>query len=78
MGIWLSLVKSLVEQHGGEVAEPKTATSGAPRRVVVVDDNADSAESMGMLLELEGHTVRYAYKGLGALEAATSAPRWRC
>ena len=46
--------------------------------MLVVDDTADSAESMGMLLELEDHAVRYAYKGHGALEAVTSAPRWRC
>ncbi|HXF80028.1 MAG TPA: response regulator [Usitatibacter sp.] len=41
-----------------------------PRRVLVVDDNADAAESLGMLLEVRGNVVRIAYDGLQALEAA--------
>jgi CheY-like chemotaxis protein len=41
-----------------------------PRRVLVVDDNADAAESLGMLLEVRGNEVRIAYDGLEALEAA--------
>jgi len=41
----------------------------APRRVLVVDDNADAAESLGMLLEVRGNDVRIAYDGLEALEA---------
>jgi CheY-like chemotaxis protein len=47
--------------------EPSIA---APRRVLVVDDNADAAESLGMLLEVSGNAVRIAYDGLEALEAA--------
>ena len=42
----------------------------APHRVLVVDDNADAAESLGMLLEVRGNEVRIAYDGLQALEAA--------
>ena len=45
-------------------------TKGAARRVLVVDDHADSAEMLGALLELEGHQVDYAYDGEGALERA--------
>jgi CheY-like chemotaxis protein len=41
-----------------------------PHRVLVVDDNADAAESLGMLLEVRGNAVRIAYDGLEALEAA--------
>ena len=41
-----------------------------PHRVLVVDDNADTAESLGMLLEVRGNAVRIAYDGLEALEAA--------
>jgi PAS domain S-box-containing protein len=37
-------------------------------RVLVVDDNQDSADSMAMLLELEGHTARAAYSAAEALE----------
>jgi CheY-like chemotaxis protein len=39
-------------------------------RVLVVDDNRDSADSCAMLLELSGHTVRVAYDGASALEIA--------
>lgn len=42
------------------------------RRVLVADDNHDSAESLGMLLELEGHEVQLAYDGQQALDAAAS------
>jgi len=38
------------------------------RRVLVVDDNRDAAESLGMLLELEQCKVSVAYDGLRALE----------
>jgi CheY-like chemotaxis protein len=40
------------------------------KRVLVVDDNADSAESLSLLLELMGHTVRTAHDGEEALEQA--------
>ncbi|HVW69679.1 MAG TPA: PAS domain S-box protein [Steroidobacteraceae bacterium] len=43
-----------------------------PKRLMVVDDNKDAAESMSMLLELWGHKVLCAYDGLSALEAATT------
>ena len=46
------------------------AAVAAPHRVLVVDDNADAAESLGMLLEVRGNQVRIAYDGLQALEAA--------
>jgi PAS domain S-box-containing protein len=38
------------------------------QRVLVVDDNRDAAESLGMLLELEGCQVSVAYDGRQALE----------
>ncbi len=41
-------------------------------RVLVVDDNIDSAQSMGMLLELEGFTVDLAYDGDQALSRAAA------
>lgn len=49
-------------------------SSGIPagRRVLVADDSRDSAESLGMLLELAGHEVRTVYDGQEALEAAVS------
>ena len=44
------------------------------RRLLVVDDNRDAAESMSMLLEMLGHEVAFAYDGPSALE---TAQRWR-
>ena len=37
-------------------------------RLLVVDDNQDAANSLAMLLRLQGHEVRVAYSGLAALE----------
>jgi signal transduction histidine kinase/ActR/RegA family two-component response regulator len=39
------------------------------RRVLVVDDNVASAQSLALVLKLEGHEVRLAYDGKAALEA---------
>jgi two-component system CheB/CheR fusion protein len=41
-----------------------------PRRILVVDDNDDAAESLAHLLALDGHHVRVARDGLTALDAA--------
>lgn len=40
------------------------------RRVLVVDDNADSAEATALLLTLKGHSVETAHDGEEALAAA--------
>jgi CheY-like chemotaxis protein len=42
------------------------------RRVLVVDDNVDTANSIAMLLRAEGHDVHVAHDGLKALEIARS------
>lgn len=44
------------------------------RRVLIADDNCDSAESLGMLLSLEGHEVHVAYTGGEALALAVAKP----
>jgi PAS domain S-box-containing protein len=41
------------------------------RRILVVDDNRDSADSLALLLRLAGHETATAYDGLQAVEAAT-------
>ena len=98
LGIGLSLVRSLVELHGGIVeahsaaegrgsrfvvrlplaagieadASPSQADSGAKafsRRVLVVDDTQDVADSLALLLEMLGAQVRIAYSGPQALAA---------
>ncbi len=99
LGIGLTLVKRLVELHGGRIdarsegpgrgsefvvrlptasvaplkdkaTRPRKAGAVAPRRILVVDDNRDSADSLGLLLELQGHETRVAYDGLAAVEEA--------
>ena len=44
--------------------------SGSGWRVLVVDDNVDSADSIAMLLQVSGHEVRVAYSGQDALDMA--------
>ncbi len=95
LGIGLSVVKRLVEMHGGAVRvasegvgrgttvtirlpriePPQIVVSPAPaasaaRRVLVVDDSTDAADSLAMLLELEGHEVSTAYSAAAALDKA--------
>jgi signal transduction histidine kinase len=41
-----------------------------PRRILVVDDNADAAEALALLLRLSGHEVETAFDGLEALRVA--------
>jgi CheY-like chemotaxis protein len=99
LGIGLTLVKRIVEMHGGTVTahsagagrgssfevrlpvlrEPATTaapaadqpqTSSGTYRILVVDDNQDSADSLAMLMELHGHDVSIAHDGQSALESA--------
>jgi two-component system NtrC family sensor kinase len=40
------------------------------RRVLIIDDNVDAADSLRELLELDAHQVEVAYSGLGGLDKA--------
>jgi signal transduction histidine kinase/CheY-like chemotaxis protein len=46
------------------------AAAAPPRRVLVIEDNADSAESLKMYLELLGHGVTVAHSGADGIAAA--------
>jgi PAS domain S-box-containing protein len=99
LGIGLTLVRRLVEMHGGTItaesagegqgstftvrlpvvvhapdaAEPGLAPADAlapGRRILIVDDNKDSAESLAMLLEITGHRTFVVHDGVAAIAAA--------
>jgi two-component system, sensor histidine kinase len=52
-------------------AESESAVAPVGRlRILIADDNHDSADSLSMLLSMEGHEVQTAYSGLAAISAA--------
>jgi PAS domain S-box-containing protein len=58
------------QQSAPPPMHPPSPRPLSPRRVLVVDDNTDAADSLSMLLRLLGHEVRVAYDGPTALAAA--------
>ena len=98
LGIGLSVVRRLIEMHGGAViarsagagqgstfiirlplierpsasaGEPESATS-VRQRILIVDDNADAADSLALLLQLDGHDTHAVYSSGEALQVAES------
>jgi PAS domain S-box-containing protein len=74
-GSTLTVRLPVLEVHPAGAAEnvpPQggPAANGPGRRILVVDDNKDSARSMAKLLQLHGNEVRTAHDGLEAVEAA--------
>jgi signal transduction histidine kinase len=58
----------------GVTAVPSSpaAIPDTPRRVLIVDDNEDAANTMAMILKLEGHEIETAYSGVQALACMDS------
>ena len=46
-------------------------TAVTPLRILVVDDNRDSADMLAMLLKFSGHETHTEHDGLAAVEAVT-------
>lgn len=51
-----------------QASAAETRSVKSPKRVLVVDDNRDAADTLAMLLELWGHQVQIAGDGLTAME----------
>ncbi len=111
LGLGLTVVRSLVEMHGGSVqaaseglgkgseftvslpiwkakevmaanppliasspssaSRPSTSPAPRSRKVLVVDDNVTSAQSLELLLRLEGHEVQVVHDGPSVLQAVS-------
>ncbi|HZV06522.1 MAG TPA: PAS domain S-box protein [Gemmataceae bacterium] len=102
LGVGLTIVKRLIEMHGGKVeahsegegmgsefvvhlplVKPLTpeqsveksgqlSSSSGRRRVLIVDDNVDAANSLAMVLRAMDHDVQTAHDGFAGLEAAAA------
>ena len=59
----------LVERPSAEAAESGRLPP-KPARLLIVDDNQDAADSLALLMELEGHQVSAVYTAQAALEQA--------
>ena len=57
-------------QAAGTEPPPRAGGHQMPRRILVIDDNKDAAESMAMLLRLKGHEVHIAYDGIAGVSTA--------
>ena len=54
-----------------EAADDEPVDAASPsRRILVVDDNRDAAQMLAVLLDTQGHEVRVAHDGPGALQIA--------
>ena len=60
----------LVEGPKAKTPEPSERPTIAAHRILVVDDNRDSATSLALLLKFTGNETRTAHDGLEAVEAA--------
>jgi len=66
--VWLPAVVHKAEPAQRE--EPADDAEGHVLKILVVDDNKDSADSMSLLLQMRGHIARIAYCGADAIDVA--------
>jgi PAS domain S-box-containing protein len=66
----LNALQNSPEPSPGTPAEGWPDSTGSKRRILVVDDNRDSADSLALMLQLLGNEVRTANDGVEALELA--------
>jgi signal transduction histidine kinase/ActR/RegA family two-component response regulator len=67
--VHLPLLK-VIPATSGEGKTPPSTSAVSPRRILVVDDNHDAANSLALLLTLMGHNVQTAPDGPSSLELA--------
>jgi signal transduction histidine kinase len=65
--LWLPLLERPGSQSG-ELAEPRQPS----KRILIIDDNVDAADSLALVLELEGHVTKTGYSAQDALEQAVA------
>jgi len=68
--VLLPLLESCPEPMRAVATDEGLVVAGPSRRILVVDDNRDSAMSMAMMLKLLGNEVRTAHDGIDAVETA--------
>jgi PAS domain S-box-containing protein len=67
--VWLPLAES-IRKTQAMPSESSRLPALESKRILVVDDNEDAAETLVMLLELNGHKMRTAHNGPDALRIA--------
>jgi CheY-like chemotaxis protein len=68
----LPVVDGSVRHEPQPPQEGDGVANGRKRRILLVDDNRDAADSLAVLLRMMGHEARSAYDGVEAVQAAAT------